>query len=185
MQSTYGKIGIQTRSAKLSIHQQKADLTIRQPKAEMRINRKPGKLDIDQSQAFAEEHLKSVFAWTRENASRGRKAALEGVGRRAAEGDRLMKIENGGRPIADLAEKNSSDPPLAFNIGWMPKSAFSVKFYYQPSKLKIHWQLHDPVINATPNLPQYAYQSGSVIIFMKQRPSLDIQVSGLRYDDHI
>ncbi|HET7626966.1 MAG TPA: DUF6470 family protein [Bacillales bacterium] len=185
MQSTFGRIGLQTRVAKLNIRQSPADLRIRQPKAEMRIEHRSGKLDIDQSQAFAEANLKSVFAWGREYAKRGHQAVLEGIARRAAEGDRLMKIENGGNPIAAIAAENSAPPPARINIGWMPKSPFSVKFHYSPAELNIHWQTFGAEIQAKPHPPEFSFVRGDVNVYMRVWPSLTIDVSGSRIDHHI
>lgn len=180
-----GKIGIQTKDARLSIHQQQADMKIRQPKAGMNIQFVPAKLLIDQSKAFSEENLKPVSEMIADYANRGRKAVLQGIARRVEEGDTLMKIENGGHPIADLAKKDSSDPPLDFNIGFMPNSVFDVKIRYIPSKLSIHWSVHHPEINVTPHYPQYGYSPGSVNIYMRQWPSLTAQLVGGNYDANI
>lgn len=185
MDATYGKIGLRTKDGKLSIRQRQAEMTIRQPKAEMTIRSVGGKLNIDQSKAFAESGLKSVFQLNEEYVRRGRSAVLEGIARRAREGDRLMKIENSGHPIADIARSNSSDPPLRFNIGWMPKSPFSVKFSYQPVDVRIQWQIHRPQINVRPQSPEFSYAPASVSGFMRQRASLDIEVVGLRYDENV
>lgn len=185
MDATYGKIGLQTQNAKLRMNQQRADMTIRQPKAELSIQTLPGKLDIDQSKAFAEANLKSVYQLIEDFARRGREAVMKGIARRARQGDRLMKIENKGHPIADLGRINSSDPPLRFNIGWMPRSPFSVKFHYQPADVRIQWKIHGPEIHVTPHPTEFTYVPGSVSGFMRQRASLNIDVVGLRYDKNI
>lgn len=169
----------------MQIHQQKADLSIRQPKAEMTIRRIPGKLDIDQSEAFAEEHLKSIKQLIADYAKRGRQAVMKGIARRVEDGNRFMRIEDGGHPIAELARLHSSDPPLRFNIGWMPKSAFSVKIHYHPGKLMIHWKTHSPQIHVKTHSPDIGYVPGNVNVYMRQRPSLDIRVVGLHYDQNI
>ncbi|HET7522321.1 MAG TPA: DUF6470 family protein [Bacillales bacterium] len=182
MDATYGKIGLRTQDAKLAIHQQKAKLTIRQPEAKLTIRTTPGKLNIDQSRAFAEAGLKSIFQLIDEFADSGHRKALEGIARRARQGDRLMQIENGGHAIAELGRINSSDPPLRFNIGWMPNSPFSVKFHYRPANVHIQWETHHPQIKAVPRPPQYAYTPGEVKGYMRQWPSLEIDVVGTKVD---
>lgn len=185
MNATYGKIGLRTHNAKHLINQQHAEMTIRQPKAEMFIRTIPGKLDINQSKAFAEANLKSVYQLIEDFSRRGHEAVMKGITRRAQQGDRLMKIENGGHPIAELARINSSDPPLRFNIGWMPRSPFSVKFHYQPADVRIQWQTHRPQIHVTPRPPEFTYVPGSVSGFIRQQANLNIKVVGLRYDENI
>lgn len=185
IKTTNGKIGIQSKAAKLSIHPQKADLQIRQPKAEMKIHVKPGKLLIDQSKAFSEEHLKPVSELIADYAKRGKQAVLQGIARKVQEGDALMNIQNGGHPIADIAKRDSTDPQLEYNIGWIPNSVFDVKIHYIPSKLSIQWSIHKPIIKATPHHPQYKYSPGTVDVYMKQWPSIHIKEVGGKYDQNI
>lgn len=185
MDATYGKIGIESRDARLAIHQQRAQQSIRQPKAELTIRTVPGRMNIDQSQAFAEAGLKSVFQLIDEFADRGRQAVLEGVGRRSEQGDQLMKIENKGNPIAEQARVNHAGPPVQFNIGWMPKSPFSVKFDYRPAELHISWDTHQPEIETIPRLPEYTYTPGDVRVYMRQWPSLKIDVVGANIDQQM
>jgi hypothetical protein len=180
MHATYGKIGLNTENAQLEIRQQPAEQNILQPKAELSIHTVPGKLDIDQSQAFAEAHLKSIYALIDDYAARGKQEAMEGIARRAEQGDALMRIENGGHPIAEQARENSTPPPAQFSIGWMPKSPFSVKFHYQPAKVNIQWNVRQPQIEVRTHSPEYTYKPGRVDMNMKQWPSLDIQVAGGR-----
>lgn len=185
MRATYGKIGLKTQNAQLAIRQPFAEQNIRQSKAELSIHTVPGKLDIDQSQAFAEAHLKSIYALIDDYANRGRGAVMAGIARRAEQGDELMKIENGGRPIAEQARVNSEGPPPQFNIGWMPKSPFSVMFHYQPGNVDIRWEVHHPEINVQTHSPEYTYTPGKVDVEMRQWPLLDIQVADVHHDEYI
>lgn len=54
MHSVQGKIGLITTPASLEMEQPQADLEIEQPSADMEISVTPGKLTIDQTQAWEE-----------------------------------------------------------------------------------------------------------------------------------
>jgi hypothetical protein len=185
MDTTYGKLGLNITAAKQTIRQEPADMSIQQPDAELNIRAKPGKMDIDQSQAFAEANLKHIFQVIDDYAQKGRQAVYEGIARVTQQGDALMKIENGGSPIAEQARVNSEDPPLEFNIGWMPKSPFSVKFNYQPAQVNINWQTHKPNIEVKINKPEHTYTPGDINGYMRQWPSLTIEVIGLEVDKKV
>lgn len=96
--------------------------------------------------------LKPISKRIEEFAQNGYNDWLEGLARMAEQGDQLMRIEDGGLPIADQAKENSEDPMLEFNIGFVP-SPFSVKTNYEPAKVNINWQVNKPVIEATINRP--------------------------------
>ncbi|MDM5340067.1 DUF6470 family protein [Fictibacillus enclensis] len=176
MQSTKAQISITTTLPVQEIQQRPADLSIQQPKADLRIETTPGKLTIDQSQAWADMDLKPISKRIEEFAQNGYNDWLEGLARMAEQGDQLMRIEDGGLPIADQAKENSEDPMLEFNIGFVP-SPFSVKTNYEPAKVNINWQVNKPVIEATINRPQHSYKPGEVHTELKQYPTLTIQVA--------
>lgn len=179
---TFGKIGLHHRPARILIEQRPAKLEIRQPKAKLLLRTTGGKLDIDQSQAFAEANLKHVFQLTAEYAALGRKAVLEGIARRAREGDRLMQIEKGGHPIADLARKGAYPPAKQLQIGWMPHSPFSVRFHYEPVRVDIFAFPREPQVNVQTYQPHIKYVPGKIRGWMRQWPTLEITVRGLLVD---
>ncbi|MFD1779990.1 DUF6470 family protein [Fredinandcohnia salidurans] len=180
LESQYAKIGIRKNNPIQEIQQPKADLSIEQPKAELTIQTTPGKLTIDQSQARADMDLKSISQRIAEAADKGYRDSLEGVARRAQEGNELMKIENGGNPISQIAKRNSEGPELQFNIGWIP-SHFSVKTNYVPAEVDIQVKVNKPVINANINKPIHEYTPGKVDITLDQRQSLKIDFVNLKY----
>ncbi|SFD41917.1 hypothetical protein SAMN05428981_101318 [Bacillus sp. OV194] len=181
MESTKGQIGITTIQPVQEIEQKPADLEIQQPKADLSIETTPGMLTIDQSQAWADMDLKPISKRIEEFAQKGYSDWLDGLARMASQGDELMRIENGGQPIADQAKENGENPMLEFNIGFVP-SPFSVKTNYEPARVNIHWQVNKPIIEARINKPRHSYKPGEVHIDMKQWPSLTIDVTGQEID---
>lgn len=180
LESQYAKIGLRTTQPIQEIQQPKANLSIEQPKAELSIETRPGKLTIDQTEAWADMDLKHISRRIAEAADQGYQDSLEGIARRAQEGMELMKIENGGTPIAQIAKRNSEGPELQFNVGWIP-SHFSVKTNYVPAEVDIQVKVNKPVIESTINKPIHEYTPGKVDITLEQRQSLNIDFANLKY----
>src|SRR5690625_3080512 len=95
MTSQMGRIGIEQQMAQLSIEQPKASLKIEQPKADMTMQSTKGKLTIDQSQAWSDLNLMNTAKWNDKMIAESVQKGKEGVARRAEEGARLVKIEDG------------------------------------------------------------------------------------------
>jgi hypothetical protein len=175
MEATFAKLAISNEPAQLEITQPPAEMTIEQPKPELEINVIRPRLTIDQSQAWAEMNLKHVFRLIEDAAKDGYETWLAYVATVSAQGDELMKIENGGDVIAEQAQANSEGPPLEFNIGFVP-SPFSVKIDYEPGKMIMDWKIHKPLIDVKPHHPVIHYKQGAVHIDLAQRNSLRIDV---------
>ncbi|WP_394186917.1 DUF6470 family protein [Metabacillus halosaccharovorans] len=173
LESTTAQIGLQTRNAINNIQQPKADLSIEQPKAELSIKTTRSKLTIDQSQARADVDLKSIAKRKEEFAQKGYQDLLAGIARRAQEGVELMKIENGGNPIASQAKQNSQKPRKEFGLGFIP-SAGSVKVQYDPAKVDIDIKQNKPKIDVKVNKPIYEYEAGGVDVTLERRNELKI-----------
>ena len=150
LESISAQISIHTNKAQQSIEQPKADVSIQQPKADLKIETTPANLSIDQTEAWADMDLKHISRRVAEAANQAKKDALEGIARRAQEGQQLMRIEDGGNPIADIAKKNGAKPIYPFNIGYIP-SAGSVKIQFEPAKVNIDVKSNKPNINVSIN----------------------------------
>ncbi|MGE6630220.1 DUF6470 family protein [Bacillus sp. NPDC077027] len=175
MEQKLAKLQMYTTPSSQEVEQPKADLEIKQPGAVMNITRTPSKLTIDQTEAFADMDIKSIFKRSEEWAAEGKQAIGAGMGRRAEQGSELVKIENGGNVIAEISKINGSRPTKELTIGYIP-SYFSVKIDYQPSELQIDIEPQKPIIEATPHKPIVNYLPGKVDINMLQYPELKIEV---------
>ncbi|MCD8500919.1 MAG: DUF6470 family protein [Bacillaceae bacterium] len=143
IQSTHGNIGLQSQRPHLEIEQKAPDLFISQEHHVLDITHTQASLTIDQTAAFDSANLKHIFNLNKEYAAKALNKAVQATMRYAAEGNQLMRIENGGNVIAHLAKKNA----VIFNekqvtIKQMP-SPFSVKTHYKPREVKVN-------VNATP-----------------------------------
>ncbi|SFA44385.1 hypothetical protein SAMN05192569_100786 [Parageobacillus thermantarcticus] len=180
LQSTFAKIAIQTTPPVQEIKQPPAELDLQQPPAEMKIETTPAKLTIDQTKAWEDMDLKHIFRRIEEFAQQGYKDWLEGIARVSRQGDELMRIEDGGNPIAEQAKENSEDPIYDFNIGWIP-SPFSVKINFEPAKVHIDVKVNKPINSTKINKPIINYTPGKVTIDLAQRNSLKIDFVNLRF----
>lgn len=181
LQSQMAQIEMTTNPAKQSIEQPGPDLDLQQPPAELHIDRTPSVLSIDQSEARADVDLKSIRRRVEEFAQNGYQEWLNGIARRAQEGNELMRIENGGNPIASIGKQNGKLlPTYEFNIGYVPKAG-SVKIDFQPTKLDIQWDIKKPINNTKARKPIIDYQPGTVDIRIKQYQDLQIDFANLKY----
>lgn len=178
MQSQRAQIEIQKTDAQIRMAQPQAELTIQQPEAELTIRTTPGKLRIDQSEAWADLNLMHITKRNELFAREGKNSLMQGIARRARQGDELMKIENGGDAIIHQAMQNSADPMKSLGIKFIP-SHFSVKTSYQPAEVQIDVQPKKPIIHATPQSPEFSYEPGNVTTSLKQRQYLEISFTNL------
>jgi len=159
--------------------QPNADVSIQQPKADQNIKQHPPKLTIDQSNAWSNLGLKNVFERTRDAAQHGNQVHHEGLARMAREGDELMRIENGGNPIAAQAKRNAGWD-FDYKPGGMPVYDL-VSLNYEPGRAEINNQRKEPIIQATPRKPQLQYQAGQVSVQTEQYSDVQIDVENLKY----
>jgi hypothetical protein len=180
LQSQQAKISLNTTDATVQIQQPEAEQSIRQPQAEITMHTTPSKLTIDQTQAWNDMDLKSVFKRTEDFAQLGKKSYLEGIARRVQEGKEMMEIEKGGNPIVSQAKRIAERKLKDFAIGWIP-SQFSVKTDYQPSELDINVKVNRPEIKNTPQKPQFNFQGGKVDTGIAQYQSLKVDFDNLKF----
>ncbi|MEH6940750.1 DUF6470 family protein [Bacillus sp. JJ722] len=180
IQSQPALISLQPKNAIIEQQQPRADLDLQQPPAELKMETTPSKLTIDQTAARESIDLKSIKKRIEEFADEGHKEWLEGIARRAKEGEELMRIEDGGNPIAAHAKQNSERPEKQFNIGFVPP-LFSVKLHYEPSKVDIQVQVNKVINNTKTNKPTLDYTPGKVEVGLRQRESLNIDYVNVNF----
>ncbi|WP_058306687.1 DUF6470 family protein [Gracilibacillus massiliensis] len=180
IQQQNAMIGIQTRNAQLSIEAGPAKQEIKQPKADLQINTIKGKLTIDQSKALADVGIIPTEESVSRMADKAMQTAIEGAKKRRRQGDMLMKIENGGNPLAIIAKQNGQRPEKQFNIGWIP-SGDAVKFDYQPAEVDINAKANPPQISTQPTKNQFNYQRGGIDVYLEQENSINIDFVNVKF----
>lgn len=173
IQTTNAQIGLNIHKPVQKIEQPKAHLDLQQPKAKLTIETAKPQLSIDTFEARESLELKNSRSRTAEFAQKGVQDALDGVARRTQEGNELMRIENGGNPIAEHAKRWGRQPYSSLNIKFIPQAG-SVKIDYQPSKVDIDVEPQKVINNSKMNKPIHQYTPGSVNVEMLQKPAINI-----------
>ncbi|HWL24556.1 MAG TPA: DUF6470 family protein [Ureibacillus sp.] len=173
LQSTKAHIELNIQKPVQEIQQPKANLDLQQPAAILTINTTKSKLSIDAFEARESIGHKNTRSRTAEMAQQGIQDVLEGTARRAQEGNDLMRIENGGNPIAAHAKTNGRQPYSSLNIKFIPQ-ADSVNINYEPGQVDINVVPQRVINNTTINKPIHSYTPGKVNVEILQYPSLKI-----------
>lgn len=174
IQTTNAQIGLTIPEPQQYIEQPPADLQIRQPAAELTIETTEGQLQIDQTQLRADLGMYTLPEFARNAAQKGQQMILQGIARRAREGEQLGDIRNGNNAIASIAaSKNENMQQKKLGIKFIP-SFNAVKLHYTPAEVDIDVQQNQPEIDATIHKPIHNYTPGKVSVDLLQEPSIEI-----------
>lgn len=172
IQTTPAKLGLQNEKPIQELEQPIASQSIEQPAAILEMSTTRPQLSLDTTENRTDIDLKSPLRRGAENGQYGMQQALEGAGRRASEGQQLMKIENGAS-IADIVKQNTDRPQADINVRFvgdrtklhMSFSEGSLNINVTPQKANINVQINKPIHN---------YTQGKVTGIMEQYNSIDI-----------
>lgn len=179
---TNAELGLRHIRPEARIRQPQADLEITQPQADLQIKVTPSKLNIDQSEAFADMDYKGPLRRTREWVEKALQEYNSNVSRTAQQGDQMMRIENGGGAIPRIAKENGEPPLKEQGLGYLPKDRFRVKIDYQPAELEVKVTPREPIINSRMNKPIIDIPRWQVNHYMKQMPSVEFETVGQQVD---
>ena len=172
IQTTPAKIDLQVTKPIQEIQQPKATLQMEQPAAILEMSTVRPQLSLDTTENRADIDLKSTFRRSAENAQYGMQKALEGSGRRAQEGQQLMKIENGAT-IADIVKQNTERPMADMQVKFVGNRT-KVKMSFSEGSLNINVKPQKPIIDTQINKPIHNYTPGKVTVEMQQYGSIQI-----------
>lgn len=177
-----GQIGINQSRPNLEIHQKEADLSIKQPAAILEIKTTPGRLLIDQTEAFADVDYKGILRRSKEWTAKAIQEINANIAKIAREGDQMMQIENGGNVFAQIAKADGFPPMKERNLAYIPKDFRHVKIDITPTKVDINVQRRDPIIESKINKPELTYHRWQTDVYMLQKPNLSFEVIGSNLD---
>lgn len=173
IETTRGILGLQIDKPVQEIEQPKAELIQQQPAAILEISTTDPKLSIDTTENRADIDMKSIIRRMDENVQFGKQSVLEGMARRAEEGQQLMRIENGGNAIVDISKQIATPPPAPLGIRFVG-NRLKLKMSIEPGTTDIQWKIQQPVNNVKLNKPIHNYTPGKVTGRMEQYPSIQI-----------
>ncbi|MEG6585000.1 DUF6470 family protein [Dendrosporobacter sp. 1207_IL3150] len=128
------KLELNISDPKLNIKTTPPKILMTTEPAVVEINRTDGKLEIDQYPCRYSIGFKNSFDLLHDAAQEGRQAALEGVGRIAAEGDRLARVESKEDAIVNIASETTIKEP--YEITWARIA--SPNLHYEPGKVEFN-----------------------------------------------
>jgi len=175
IQTTRAILGLQVKKSTQEIEQPRAVLTQQQPAAILEISTTRSQLSIDTTEARADIDMKSARRRIEENAQFGMQGASEGTARRAQEGQQMLRIENGGKVIADLAKQNATPTPAPLGIRFIGGHT-KVQMSIQPGTTNINITPQKPITDVQINKPIHQYTPGKVTSVMEQYQSIQIDV---------
>lgn len=175
IQTTRGIIGLQIIKPTQEIEQPRATLTQEQPAAILEISTTSPQLSVDTTEVRAEIDMKTVRRRIEENAQFGKQGVMDGIARRAQEGQQLMRIENGGNAIADQAKQNATPPPAPLGIRFVGDRT-KIQMSITPGTTDIQVTPQKAINNVQINKPIHNYTPGKVTGEMEQWPSIQIDV---------
>lgn len=173
IQTTPGILGLQIEKPIQEIEQPKATIHQEQPAAILEMSTTRSQLSLDTTEVRADIDLKGPLRRGDENAQYGVQQLMEGIARRAQEGQQLMQIENGGNPIIEISKHNANPPPAPLGIRFVGDRS-KVQMSFQPGTLNINATPQKPVLDVQINKPIHTYTQGKVTGIMEQYPSVQI-----------
>ncbi|MGJ9385221.1 DUF6470 family protein [Salipaludibacillus sp. CF4.18] len=182
------RIQIQTQDAVTGMQQQRPPLSIKQRPADMQIEQELGstlsisttasKLYIDQTEAFADANLKSIFRRNEEFVAKAQQTASQYVAKTAQQGEMLKKIENGTNAIPQIAQQNGTREPKQYNLAMVPEHMGKVKIDFQPAEVSIQSNWQKPKIHVQKNEPEITVPRWETNIYVQQKNSIQFDVIG-------
>lgn len=175
------QIAIDSTPPQQSIEQKPAQVEITTEPMTASFEGEAFKLEINQYQCFAEAGLKSVFDLIKTYAEEGRAAALEGIGRRAAEGTQMAAIDKGAR-VEKIVANRIMTGPADITIGFIPQSRPEISFrggkeyIFKPGKVNI---------NITASHVTHDYKPGSLEVYLKQKAEFQINFVPGKLDQQV
>jgi len=180
IQQGYSKIGLEITKGQWSIEQPKAELNMRQQAGNLEINYTPGKLDIDQSKAWAALGVGTSMEMIDRIAQNAMESSMQNIAEIAHAGDRMMQITNKNNAFADLAYQNfMKDRPI--NILGEP-SFDNVDITYTPESMEMNFTRRGVTFDPELHKPIMEYTPGDVSVYLIQKNFIHFSSTGTQLD---
>ncbi len=184
-------IKIETQPIKLDVEVQKASLTqsdngkrilnLSKELPKVEIETTAPRVEIDQSQCFAEAGLKKIKAFMNDAVAYGQQKFSEGIARIVDDGNTWAEIQNDYDPMSDQAVQNAYTIfEHEFNYGAIPTSRPSIElvrgtinYNYKPGSVNN---------NSLPSPVQFNYTPGRVSYNVKQYQSINFRFEKSKLD---
>jgi hypothetical protein len=129
------KIEITSQRAELNITSKRPSFRLRRIYPQMRVNRQLPQLHVDRSDMDAALGKPPFVLATRMYAEEARQNVLDAIGQIAADGSALMRIENPGNTIANIASQIADRNHVELNLTALPPPVV----YWDTGFFDINW----------------------------------------------
>ena len=140
------------------------------------------RLEIDSTQAMIEAGRIPALESVERYAAFGRQMGQQATSQAAAEGDQMMRIEQGGNAVARVAKSRDTPPAEVTTLGFIPRSLDRVKINYTPAEVRINYTAEKPRIEGQINRPELNVTEGTVDIYLREQNQLDMWPVGGIFD---
>jgi hypothetical protein len=164
-------LSIHTQPGRLDMHRTPPQVQMERIPSELRISRHAPQVSMDFSEYRRAVGVHSAVDFAQENAAEGRSIAAEEIGRIAAEGDQLMKIEE-GTSFADIALARSEPHEAELNLAPVPVPRRTT---VNPGGVTMSFTPGDVRINAQVAPVQISYQPGKVTVDTEVPSRMNVQ----------
>ena len=170
----WGRLGIRTDWAELRLEcvPHVFNLDIDPPRAELSI-RDP-RIEIDYTRAEAARGLYRWDEFTRRMVAHGAENALEAIGRIAAEGDEMMRIEENGPEV--IVEQAVEKSWTSYRFEFHENSFAGADVTVLPGEVRVDLRTGRVAVIFRPGEVRNYTPRGGVEIWVAQKPQLEIVV---------
>lgn len=179
--TTNAQLAIETRKAQMNMNSTQPKLNINKVDTRLEMESELPKVLIDQYQCFAEAGLKNNMDILLEAKQLAMQKAAEYTAKIVADGNRLAAIESGDNPIPDFAERDAF-PEKEFGYGTIPTSRPKIDVKGHLTIKPVHGKLE---FNNEPGSLNVDVTPHEVNIYLKQKPSVEIEYLGEKVDTRI
>jgi len=180
------RININEQRAQLGLNITRSNLNINTPAPEIQINNQSSQLRIDKEEPSFTVHKEAVRRemgiltsgqFARDFADAGRQSAMQGIARRANDGDLLARFQVQGRDAIPTLARNASMArlgPVEVNIGLMPRSLLQMS--WNVNQINVNFSNHSLTVDSTrENQAQISlHPPHSVSAYFATPPHMDI-----------
>lgn len=175
-------LNTRTVDAKMNIQGQEGEFDLKKQKGSFKIKQKYDEIDIDNYRAYKQLNLESPQDLMKSQVSKAQQKAKSALSSYVRDGEALMKIENKGNPIIQIAEKNAfKHNDLSLNVEHYPRDPIEVKV--REGYLQVEAELDKFQVNSKSNLKIDVTPGG--VYTTATKPKLSIEAIGELYDSKI
>ncbi len=171
------QIEITTHRGSVEITQRKPQFRMRRVPAQMRIEKRAPVMHLDRTAQWKTLHIGGVLQTAQAYYQQSLSVGLEAIADIAGEGDELMRIENTGNSLADLASRRNEDIQGDLTMSMLPLP----QVQWDPGYFNIQWSQHQLELEwDVSTRADIRIEPGYVEIRMVKHPEVVIRV---KYDE--